>query len=101
MIASTKDLIDKRLNNFKKLLQALEKACFRFRTNPTDSIQKISQRYNLTEQDPKCWFEKVLINPTNHISETILDALKSAKLLTDIDKVFNPIDFIHTAYATQ
>lgn len=102
MIASTKSLISKRLNDFKKMFIALEKACLLFRTDSMKSIQRISENYNLTKEDATCWFEKVLINPTNQISEstieTTLDALKSANLLNDKNKKYNPIDFIDTSY---
>ncbi|CAF2943746.1 unnamed protein product [Rotaria sp. Silwood2] len=102
MIASTTHLISKHLNDIKKMFIALEKACLLFQTNSIDSIKRISINYGLNEEDAKAWFDKVIITPTNTISEstieTTLDALKTAHLLNNENAISDPIRFIDTRF---
>jgi cyclopropane fatty-acyl-phospholipid synthase-like methyltransferase len=104
MIASTKDIISKHLNNIENMFIALQNACFIFRTNSINSIQRISKNFHLTEEDAKAWFDKVNIIATNNISEstieTTIDALTTANIIINTQNYkLDPIRFIDTRIA--
>ncbi|CAF1085802.1 unnamed protein product [Rotaria sordida] len=103
MIASRKNFIYQHSNDLNNMLIALENACLLFRNNSLDSIKRISINYGLTEQDAKEWFDKVVIIPTNTISEstieTTLDALKTADLINNENNKFDPIEFIERTFS--
>ena len=103
LIASRKSFVSQRFNDLKNLFVALEDACSLFRQNSTSSIQRICNNYHLTEEDAKCWFDRVIIEPTRSIAEstieTALDALRTARLLTNSNRQFSSMDFIETNFA--
>ncbi|CAF0950104.1 unnamed protein product [Adineta steineri] len=103
MIASTTNIVSERLNDLENMFIALQKSCFHFKTNSTNSIERISKNFHLSIEDAKSWFDKVNITATNSIAEstieTTIDALKTALTLNENYKTKEAIKFIDTRIA--
>ncbi|CAF1404384.1 unnamed protein product [Adineta ricciae] len=103
LIASRQQFIGEHLNDLEKMFKALGKSCDLFRKNSSESIQRISKKFHLNENDAKAWFDKVNIVGKNSIAESTIeitiDSLKTAQIINFNVKSLDPIRFLDTRIA--
>ena len=103
LLASTSEFVDEHLQAIEKIFVVLRRACRSFRDNGKESIQRIVNKFHLTELDAGQWFDRVNILADKAIAEstieTTLDALINAQIMGAENKNLSAESFLDTRIA--
>jgi ABC-type nitrate/sulfonate/bicarbonate transport system substrate-binding protein len=90
VVAATTATINSRLDELQRMFNVIQQAIAIFYTEP-QVISSISTKYHLQTLDAETWYKNVKIVGTLSVEEkaihSVLDALKTAKILTKVDKI--------------
>jgi len=73
MIAATDDFIASNSKDLENLMKGIQKSCEIFKKNKKSSLDSISKKCKLDEEDSNFWFNEVQFSLDSKISKKVLN----------------------------
>ena len=95
VIAATEDILEREPDNIIRMLRVIHDSCDKFMRESTDSIQRVSERYEQKIEDVERWYHSTEWAIHGWISDKMIDSvIYNLKLAGILDKTVGTPDLI-------